>query len=227
MTDTKQSLANFIDGEFVKPVEGSYSDIIDPSTGEVYATAPLSGPEDIDRAVAAAARAFAEVWRKTTPKDRMEALLKMADAIEDHAEELIKVEAKNTGKPLGLTRTDEIPVMADQIRFFAGAARNLEGRSSGEYMTDHHSMIRREPLGVVGSVAPWTYPMMMAVWKFAPVLAAGNTIAVRHHSGQRGVHGGALRRPTATRRVQRGLRRSFDRRNPRLPPSARHRVDHR
>jgi len=175
MTDTKQSLANFIDGEFVEPVEGGYSDIIDPSTGEVYATAPLSGPGDIDRAVTAAARAFAEVWRKTTPKDRMEALLKMADAIEDHAEERIKVEAKNTGKPFGLTRTEEVPVMADQIRFFAGAARNLEGRSSGEYMTDHHSMIRREPLGVVGSVAPWNYPMMMAVWKFAPALAAGNT----------------------------------------------------
>jgi betaine-aldehyde dehydrogenase len=131
MTDTKQSLANFIDGEFVQPVEGIYSDIIDPSTSEIYATAPLSGPEDIDRAVTAATRAFAEVWRKTTPKDRMEALLKMADAIEDHAEELIKVEAKNTGKPFGLTRTDEIPVMADQVRFFAGAAAISRGARAG------------------------------------------------------------------------------------------------
>jgi betaine-aldehyde dehydrogenase len=179
MSEAKKTFANFIDGEFVEPVEGSYTDIIDPSTGEVYGTAPLSGENDVDRAFRAARRAFTEVWRKTTPKDRMEAMLKMADSIEEHAEDLIKIEAKDTGKPLGLTRTDEIPVMADQVRFFAGAARNLEGRSSAEYMTDHHSIIRREPLGVVGSVTPWNYPMMMAVWKFAPALAAGNTIVLK------------------------------------------------
>ena len=175
----KQQFANFINGEFVPPVGGSYTDVVNPSTGEVYATAPLSGEEDVDRAFAAAAGAFAGGWRRTTPKDRMEALLKMADTIEEHGEELIAVEARNTGKPYGLTRTEEVPVMADQIRFFAGAARNLEGRASAEYLTDHHSTIRREPLGVVGSVAPWNYPMMMAVWKFAPALAAGNTMVLK------------------------------------------------
>ncbi|HYP43979.1 MAG TPA: aminobutyraldehyde dehydrogenase [Propionibacteriaceae bacterium] len=179
VTSDKQQLANFINGEFVGPAEGSYTDVLDPTTGEVYATAPLSTQADVDRACAAAAEAFAGGWGRTTPKQRMEALLAMADAIEEHTEDLIAVEARNTGKPYGLTRTEEVPVMADQIRFFAGAARNLEGRASAEYLADHHSTIRREPLGVVGSVAPWNYPMMMAVWKFAPALAAGNTIVLK------------------------------------------------
>jgi len=175
----EQQLRNFVHGEFVEPIEGTYTDVLDPTTGEVYATAPLSTAADVDRACAAAAEAFSSTWRRTTPRDRMAALLKMADVIEEHGEDLIAVEAANTGKPYGLTRTEEVPVMADQIRFFAGAARNLEGRASAEYLTDHHSTIRREPLGVVGSVAPWNYPMMMAVWKFAPALAAGNTIVLK------------------------------------------------
>jgi betaine-aldehyde dehydrogenase len=178
-TSNKQQLANFVNGEFVGPVDGTYTDVINPSTGEVYATAPLSGEADVDRAFAAASEAFSSTWRKTTPRDRMEVMLKMADAVEAHGEELIAVEALNTGKPYGLTRTEEIPVMADQIRYFAGAARNLEGRASAEYLADYQSTIRREPIGVIGSVAPWNYPAMMAVWKFAPALAAGNTIVLK------------------------------------------------
>jgi betaine-aldehyde dehydrogenase len=171
-------LANFVNGEFVGPVEGGFTDVVDPSTGQTYATAPLSSPADVDAAFAAAQEA-SRSWKRTTPKERMEALLKMADALEEHAEELIAVEHRNTGKPYALTRSEEVPVMADQIRFFAGAARNLEGRASAEYLADHQSTIRREPIGVVGSVAPWNYPMMMAVWKFAPALAAGNTMVLK------------------------------------------------
>ncbi len=174
----KQQLANFVNGEFVPPAEGGYTDVIDPSTAEVYASAPLSTQPDVDAAYAAADAAFKD-WKRTTPGDRMNCLLKMADAIEEHADELIRVEAKNTGKPIGLTGSEEIPAMVDQIRFFAGAARQLEGKGSTEYMADHTSWIRREPVGVIGSVAPWNYPMMMAAWKFAPALAAGNTLVLK------------------------------------------------
>jgi betaine-aldehyde dehydrogenase len=177
MSDKKQ-LQNFVDGQFVGGAGGEYLDVINPSTGEVYATAPLSGPEDIDAAMQAAKRAFGE-WGRTTPSERMNALLKMADAVESHADELVAVEHENTGKPVGLTTSEEIPPMVDQIRFFAGAARMLEGKATGEYLRGYSSSIRREPLGVVGSVAPWNYPMMMAVWKFAPALAAGNTIVLK------------------------------------------------
>jgi betaine-aldehyde dehydrogenase len=175
----KRELRNFIDGEFTAAASGAGMDVINPSTGEVYATAPLSGPEDIDAACRAAQRAFEGGWRDTTPGERMTYLLKLADAIESNAEQLVAIESENTGKPRGLTMSEEIPPMVDQVRFFAGAARVLEGRSSGEYMTGFTSWIRREPVGVIGSVAPWNYPMMMAVWKFAPALAAGNTIVLK------------------------------------------------
>ncbi|MEJ3655459.1 aminobutyraldehyde dehydrogenase [Actinomycetes bacterium KLBMP 9759] len=177
MSDSKQ-LANFVDGEFVPPAGGAYTDVINPSTGEAYTSAPLSSAEDVDAACKAAAAAFPE-WRKTTPGERMEYLLKMAAAIEADAEALVQTEHENTGKPVGLTMSEEIPPMVDQIKFFAGAARLLEGKATAEYMRGYSSSIRREPVGVIGSVAPWNYPMMMAVWKFAPALAAGNTMVLK------------------------------------------------
>ncbi|HEU5269706.1 MAG TPA: gamma-aminobutyraldehyde dehydrogenase [Jatrophihabitans sp.] len=172
------SVSNFINGRSVPAADGRTLDVVNPATGEVYLNSPLSGPEDVDRAYAAAAKAF-ESWRDSTPSDRQQALLRFADALDARAEQLIAVESENTGKPIGLTRTEEIPPMVDQIRFFAGAARVLEGRSAGEYLAGHTSYIRREPIGVVGQVAPWNYPMMMAVWKFAPALAAGNTVVLK------------------------------------------------
>jgi betaine-aldehyde dehydrogenase len=175
----KTELRNFVNGAFVPARSGQTTDVVNPSTGEVYATASLSAPEDVDVALQAANRAFEEVWRDTTPSERMGYLLRMADAVEQNAEKLVDVEAENTGKPKALTMSEELPPMVDQIRFFAGAARVLEGRASGEYMKGFTSSIRREPVGVIGSVAPWNYPMMMAVWKFAPALAAGNTIVLK------------------------------------------------
>jgi betaine-aldehyde dehydrogenase len=171
-------MQNFIAGASVDAVDGKTSDVIDPSTGEVYAQAPLSGATDVDNAVRAARAAF-ETWRDTTPSERQRALLKIADALEARADEIVAVESRNTGKPIQLTLDEEIPPMIDQIRFFAGAARVLEGKSAGEYMAGHTSMIRREPIGVCGQVAPWNYPMMMAVWKFAPAIAAGNTVVLK------------------------------------------------
>ena len=169
---------NFIDGDSVDAQSGSRSDLVDPTTGEVFAQAPVSQAADIDAAYAAAERAF-EVWGNTTPAERQMALLKIADAIESHADELIALESQNTGKPLALVASEEIPPMVDQIRFFAGAARVLDGRAAGEYMAGHTSFIRREPVGVVGQVTPWNYPMMMAVWKFAPAIAAGNSVVLK------------------------------------------------
>ena len=169
---------NFIDGASVDAQSGSRSDLVDPTTGEVFAQAPVSQAADIDAAYAAAERAF-EVWGNTTPAERQMALLKIADAIESHADELIALESQNTGKPLALVASEEIPPMVDQIRFFAGAARVLDGRAAGEYMAGHTSFIRREPVGVVGQVTPWNYPMMMAVWKFAPAIAAGNSVVLK------------------------------------------------
>ncbi len=174
----KTLLRNFVNGEFVDPAEGGYSDVVDPATGEVYASAPRSTAPDVDAAFSAAAGAFAE-WKRTTPAERQAALLAIADAVEQAAERLVATEARNTGKPVGLTTSEEVPPMVDQIRFFAGAARMLEGRSSGQYLRGYESSVRREPVGVVGSVTPWNYPMMMAVWKFAPALAAGNTIVLK------------------------------------------------
>ena len=169
---------NFIDGASVDAQSGSRSDLVDPTTGEVFAPAPVSQAADIDAAYAAAERAFG-VWGNTTPAERQMALLKIADAIESHADELIALESQNTGKPLALVASEEIPPMVDQIRFFAGAARVLDGRAAGEYMAGHTSFIRREPVGVVGQVTPWNYPMMMAVWKFAPAIAAGNSVVLK------------------------------------------------
>jgi betaine-aldehyde dehydrogenase len=171
-------LQNFVNGKFTDTGEGRTSDVVDPSTGEAYAQAPVSGPADADVAMQAAAAAF-EDWRDATPSERSLALLKFADAFEARAEDIIEAECRNTGKPVALMRAEEIPPAADQIRFFAGAARMLEGRSAGEYMREHTSMIRREPIGVCAQVTPWNYPMMMAVWKFAPAIAAGNTVVLK------------------------------------------------
>jgi betaine-aldehyde dehydrogenase len=173
-----QTFTNVINGELVDSASGETYDIVDPTTGEVYAQAPRSGAEDVDRAYAAAAAAF-ESWGSTTPRERSEALLKIADAIQARVEEINAVECKDTGKPLGLTMSEEMPYAADHFRFFAGAARVLEGRSAGEYLPDHTSWIRREPVGVVGQVTPWNYPLLMMIWKVAPALAGGNTIVLK------------------------------------------------
>ncbi len=177
-TTTPRRLRNFVGGDYVDPEGANATELVDPSTGQVVAHAPVSGEQDVDRAYRAAATAF-ESWGQTTPSERQAALLKIADAIEARADELVHLEAQNTGKPFALTASEEIPPMVDQIRFFAGAARVLEGRASGEYMAGHTSWIRREPIGVIGQVTPWNYPMMMAVWKFAPALAAGNTVVLK------------------------------------------------
>ena len=173
-----RTLRNFVGGRYVDTADGRTADLVDPSTGRVFATAPVSSATDVDAAMSAAAAAF-EVWRDTTPSVRQKALIRIADAIESRADELVAVESENTGKPLALTMSEEIPPMVDQIRFFAGAARVLEGRSAGEYMAGHTSFIRREPIGVCAQVTPWNYPMMMAVWKWAPAIAAGNTVVLK------------------------------------------------
>ena len=173
-----KTLHNFIDGKKQAASSGATSEIIDPVTAKAYANAPVSNAADVDQAVKAAAKAFEE-WRETTPSERQRALLKIADAFETRQEELIAIESENTGKPIALTTSEEVPPMVDQIRFFAGAARNLEGRSAGEYMRGMTSYIRREPIGVCAQVTPWNYPMMMAVWKWAPAIAAGNTVVLK------------------------------------------------
>jgi len=173
-----RAFKNVVNGELVDSGAGETYDVVDPTTGEVYARAPLSGAQDVDRAYAAAADAF-EGWADTTPKNRARALLRIADAIEARAEEINAVESLDTGKPLGLTMSEEMPYASDHFRFFAGAARLLEGKSAGEYLENHTSWIRREPIGVVGQVTPWNYPLMMMIWKIAPALAAGNTIVLK------------------------------------------------
>jgi betaine-aldehyde dehydrogenase len=169
---------NFVNGNYVEAADGRTTDIIDPSTGRKYADAALSGSADVDAAMSVAAKAF-ESWGQTTPSQRSLALHRIADAIEARAEEIVACEVQNTGKPVALTMSEEIPPMVDQIRFFAGAARMLEGKATAEYMANMTSMIRREPVGVCAQVAPWNYPMMMAVWKFAPAIAAGNTVVLK------------------------------------------------
>ncbi len=173
-----KTLNNFINGKSVPATSGKTSDLINPATGQVFAKAPISNAADVDNAMNAAAKAF-EDFRDSTPSERQKALLKIADAIESRADELVALESENTGKPLAVTTSEEIPPMLDQIRFFAGAARNLEGRSAGEYMRGMTSFIRREPIGVCAQVTPWNYPMMMAVWKWAPAIAAGNTVVLK------------------------------------------------
>jgi 1-pyrroline dehydrogenase len=177
MSVTVQQLQNLVGGEFVDAVEGGTAEIINPATGETIAEVPEGTQADVDRAVEAAKKAWPE-WREKTPAERAELLLKLADVIDEHAEELAELESRNVGKPLAAAR-DEMPVSADNIRFFAGAARVLEGRATGEYMSGYTSWIRREPIGVVGQIAPWNYPLMMAVWKFAPGLAAGNVSVLK------------------------------------------------
>jgi betaine-aldehyde dehydrogenase len=172
------TVKNFIGGELVDSVSGATMPLVDPTTGEQYGTAPVSGEQDIDNAYASAAEAFKD-WKRTTPSVRQKALLDFADEVAGAAEELVAAEGRNTGKPNHVTMAEEIPPMIDQIRFFAGAARVLEGKSAGEYMENHTSWIRREPVGVIGQVAPWNYPMMMAVWKFCPAVAAGNTVVIK------------------------------------------------
>ena len=176
MSTTK--LANFIGGSYVEPKSGESAALLDPSTGEANFEAPVSGAADVDDAMAAATAAFPG-WRDATPSERSLALFRIADAIEARAEELVAVECANTGKPVAVTMSEEIPPMVDQIRFFAGAARHLEGKSAGEYLADHTSMIRREPIGVCAAVTPWNYPAMMAVWKWAPAIAAGNAMVLK------------------------------------------------
>ncbi|GHH74416.1 gamma-aminobutyraldehyde dehydrogenase [Promicromonospora soli] len=177
-TETETELLNLVGGRRTAAADGRTLTVVDPSTGEGYATAPNSGEQDVSAAYAAADQAFAQ-WRNTTPAERQLALLKIADTIEARAAELVSAESRNTGKPLHLTAVDEVPPCADQFRFFAGAARILEGAAAGEYLEGHTSWIRREPVGVVGQVTPWNYPLMMAVWKIAPALAAGNTIVLK------------------------------------------------
>ena len=173
-----KTLHNFIDGKYLPSQSGETSEVINPATGQAYATAPISNAADIDQAMKAAEKGF-ETWKESTPSERQRALLKIADAFENRAEELIAIEVENTGKPISLTTSEEIPPMIDQIRFFAGAARNLEGKSAGEYMHGMTSFIRREPIGICAQVTPWNYPMMMAVWKWAPAIAAGNAVVLK------------------------------------------------
>ncbi|GII61778.1 gamma-aminobutyraldehyde dehydrogenase [Sphaerisporangium krabiense] len=171
-------LKNFVNGELVDVRSGRFSDVVDPSTGEAYLEAPVSGQEDVDAAYAAAVAAF-ESWGQATPGERAGYLLRIADAIEARADELVEAECRNTGKPRARMAEDEIPPAADHFRFFAGAARTLEGPTSAEFLADHTSVIRHEPIGVIGQVTPWNYPLMMAVWKIAPALAAGNTVVLK------------------------------------------------
>jgi len=177
-TATETKLRNFIGGKAVEPAEGGMEDVVNPATGETIASAPLSTKADVDAAVAAAAGAF-EGWAATPPGERARALLRIADLIEERGEEIADLEAADAGKPRAAVVEDEIPVMADQLRFFAGAARCLEGRAAGEYMEARTSFIRREPVGVVGQITPWNYPLMMAIWKIGPALGAGNTVVLK------------------------------------------------
>jgi betaine-aldehyde dehydrogenase len=170
-------LQNMIGGEFAAPSTGEMEDVVNPANGEVIARSPLSGEEDVNRAVEAARKAF-ETWGNTTPAERAGMLLKLADAFEDRAEELSDLEAMDAGKPRG-TMQDEIDASVDQLRFFAGAGRCMEGKATGEYLEGYTSMIRREPVGVVGQITPWNYPMMMAVWKIGPALATGCTLVLK------------------------------------------------
>ena len=173
-----KKLSNFINGKSVESTSGETTTLINPATAQPFATAPKSNSADVDLAMKSAATAF-EGWRDSTPSERQRALLKIADAIEARADEFVATESENCGKPMGLTASEEVPPMVDQIRFFAGAARNLEGKSAGEYMRGMTSFVRREPIGVCAQVTPWNYPMMMAVWKWAPAIAAGNTVVLK------------------------------------------------
>ena len=175
---SERTLRNFIGGEYVDARGDDSFEVVDPATEKGYAVSPVSSAADVDAAFAAAATAF-ETWGETTPAERQLALFRIADELERRAEEFADLESQDTGKPRATLVDDEILLSVDQLRFFAGAARNLEGRSAGEYMADHTSFIRREPIGVVGQVTPWNYPLNMAIWKIAPAIAAGNTTVLK------------------------------------------------
>jgi 1-pyrroline dehydrogenase len=179
MSTTLRRHEMFIGGQWTPGSGGAVQEVINPATGKVMAHVPKGTDEDVNRAVAAARKAFDESWSDTTPRERSERMLKLAEAIEANGDELARIESENVGKPLATTKSEEIPPIVDCIRFFAGAARLLEGRATGEYMTGFTSMLRREPIGVVGSIAPWNYPLMMAAWKIGPALAAGNTVILK------------------------------------------------
>jgi betaine-aldehyde dehydrogenase/aminobutyraldehyde dehydrogenase len=172
MSTTKTAYKAFVGGEWADSATGETMEVINPATGETIAEVPRCGAEDVDRAVETAKAALPD-WLEKTPKERSELLHKLADVLEENAEELAQLESLNVGKPLMASR-DEMPFSADNLRFFAGAARQLEGRSAGEYINGYTSIVRREPLGIVGGICPWNYPLMMAVWKMGPALAAGN-----------------------------------------------------
>jgi acyl-CoA reductase-like NAD-dependent aldehyde dehydrogenase len=180
---TTTTYKNFVGGEWVDAASGETMEVINPATGETIAEVPRCSAEDVDRAVAAANSALPG-WLDSTPKERSELLHKLADVLEEHGEELAQLESLNVGKPLMASR-DEMPFSADNLRFFAGAARNLEGKSAGEYITGYTSIVRREPLGVVAGICPWNYPLMMAVWKLGPALAAGNIQILKPSSRRR------------------------------------------
>ncbi|HQX23348.1 MAG TPA: gamma-aminobutyraldehyde dehydrogenase [Pseudomonadota bacterium] len=168
---------NFVDGQLVDALSGESETIASPASEQAIASVPKAGAADVDRAVAAADKAFAG-WSDQTPGARAAALLKLADRVESHGDELAALESANVGKPMWLAKS-EIPFIVDNLRYFAGAARCLEGKAAGEYLGGYTSMIRREPVGVVGSIAPWNYPLMMAAWKIGPALATGNTVVLK------------------------------------------------
>ncbi|MBU3691491.1 MAG: aldehyde dehydrogenase family protein, partial [Solirubrobacterales bacterium] len=172
-------LQNMINGEFVDPVDGQFEAVINPSNGEEIAKAPLSTAEDVNRAVQAATDAFEGPWRNTTPGERSNLLLKLADALLDAGDELTELETADAGKPRQAFIDEELETMADHLRFFASAARNLEGKAAMEYAEGHTSFIRREPVGPVAQITPWNYPLMMAIWKIGPALATGNTLVLK------------------------------------------------
>src|SRR5829696_1877092 len=177
-TMQKTKLQNYINGKFVDAADGATEEVTNPANGEAIAEMPLSSKEDVNRAVEAAKGAFAS-WSAATPGERSTALFKLADRLEEHAEELSDLEAADAGKPRNAFLEDEMPFMADCLRFFGGAGRVPEGQAAGEYVEGRTSFIRREPIGVVGQIAPWNYPLMMAIWKIGPALATGNTIVLK------------------------------------------------
>ena len=179
MSTTLRRQEMFIGGEWTPGAGRETQEIVNPATGKTIAHVPKGTEDDVNHAVAAARKAFDGGWSDTTPRDRSERLLKLADAIAANADEFAQIESENVGKPLAVMKSEEIPPTVDCFRFFAGAARTLEGRAAGEYMQGFTSMLRREPIGVVGSIAPWNYPLMMATWKIAPALAAGNTVVLK------------------------------------------------
>jgi betaine-aldehyde dehydrogenase len=179
MATATQTFKNFIDGESVDAAEGRTDAVLNPATGEEIAQAASSTQEDVERAVKAARAAFDGGWSTSTPAERSLAILKLADALEERADEIAELESANAGKPIEAFKADEVPALVDNLRFFAGAARCMEGKAAGEYLEGYTSMIRREPVGVIGQIAPWNYPIMMAVWKIGPALATGNTIVLK------------------------------------------------